>query len=60
MTDEQINKIINCNYRLLLLLGYATSMLFECEDNITKKQFEWFKQSIDNIVYLDKPLPPFP
>jgi hypothetical protein len=59
MTDEQINKIINCNQRLLILLGYATSMLFECEDFINKEKFEWFKQAIDNVVYLDKPLPPF-
>lgn len=60
MTNEEINKLINCNQRLLILLGYATSMLFECENNINKKQFEWFKQAIENVVYLDKPLPPFP
>jgi hypothetical protein len=39
MTDEQINKIIGCNQQLLILLGYATSMLFDFEDNVDKKQF---------------------
>ncbi len=57
MTDEQVNKIIGTNQRLCMLLGYVTEMIMTGSDPARE---EWFESAIENVVYLDKPIPPFP
>lgn len=62
MTDEEINKLIRMNERLTLTLGYA--MGFVTKTSRTTKEddekYRWLIKAIENIVYLDKPLPPMP
>lgn len=60
MKDEEIQKLIYMNYRCLMLLGYASSLLHEAEPYLNEQQIKWFKESVSNIVYFDKPLEPCP
>lgn len=63
MTDDNINRLIQMNARLLLVMGYATSVILEISNRIPedKKQgVYWVIEAMENIVYLDKPLPPMP
>jgi hypothetical protein len=63
MTDE-IEKLMRMNQSLLLLLGYATGLLKipECtqKDDEYWSKCQWLNKAIENVVYLDKPLPKMP
>ena len=60
MTNEEIEKIIKINHQLLMVLGFGLSIILEirrdsyreCDDKMS-----WFIQAVENIIYLDKPLP---
>lgn len=64
MTDEQIKDLVDTNFRILFLLGYATSLVMEYKSLNTyhddEKKCDWFIQSINNVIYLKKPLPELP
>lgn len=63
MNDENLEKLIQMNQRLLLVMGYATSVLLELIKDAPESEklgAYWVIESIENIVYLDKPLPPMP
>lgn len=63
MTDENIEKLIQMNQRLLLVMGYATSIIVHLRQYIPIEDdhpVAWFIQAMENIVYLDKPFPPMP
>lgn len=63
MTDEEIKRITHLNERLLLVMGFATSVIMELGRYVPEEKKEgvyWVIESIENLVYLDKPLPPFP
>ena len=63
MTDDNVDKLIQMNQRLLLVMGYATSVLLELGKFMPEEKKDgiyWVIESIENIVYLDKPLPPMP
>ena len=65
MKDDQTEKLIHMNQRLLLLLGYATSFVMSYKDSPytdTKQdeKIDWFLKSVENVVYLDKPLEKMP
>lgn len=63
MNEENIDKLIQMNQRLLLVMGYAMSVLLElkkCLPEERKKGLYWVAEAVENIVYLDKPLPPMP
>lgn len=65
MTNEEIEKLVHMNQRLFLLLGYGSSFIHEfkekiCNNERGKKQYDWYMKAIENLVYLDKPLPPAP
>ena len=63
MTDEEIKRITHLNERLLLVMGFATSVIMELGRYVPVEKKEgvyWVIESIENLVYLDKPLPPFP
>lgn len=61
MKDE-IEKIIHMNQRLNLILGYA--MGFVTKSAIINKEddekYKWLIKAVENLIYLDKPLPPMP
>lgn len=49
--------------RLLLILGFATSLILELRKYAPEDKEEdilWFIQAMENVVYQNKPLPPFP
>lgn len=61
MTDTEIEKLIHMNQRLQLLLGYALAFIHPralIDDDIIK--YKWLTKSVENLLYLDKPLPPMP
>jgi len=55
-----MNIILAKNQQLLLLLGYASALIFQCEPYIEKNKYDWILEAISNVVYLDKPMPPMP
>ncbi len=67
INDKDVKHLIDMNARLLLLLGYSTATIFGIikdyriilsqSDN---EKYKWLKDSIENLIYLDKPLPPCP
>lgn len=64
MTEENIQQIIDVNYRVLLLLGYAASIAMDYKrleayhDNTYK--CDWLFDAIQKVVYENKPIPKFP
>lgn len=58
MTDEQIEKMFHIQQRLLLIIGYSASFICDVEIKTDQQraQYDWLMNSIENIVYLDKPL----
>lgn len=64
-SQEKINeneKLIAFNQKASYLLGIASSIIDNCKhaDDKTKENIKWFNQCIENLIYLDKPLPPAP
>ncbi len=62
MTDDEIEKLVYTNQRLLLIIGYAMGFIMNTPRNSKKdeKKYQWLVNAIDNLVYLDKPLPTMP
>lgn len=70
MKEIDIEKLVHMNQRLLFILGYGTSVMSELMKEVGMRLnpteeykndgYGWFLQAIENIVYLDKPLPPMP
>lgn len=63
MTEDNIASLIQMNQRLLLVMGYATSVILELGKFVPEEKKQgvyWVIEAIENIVYLEKPLPPMP
>lgn len=64
MKELEIKELIDANFRILLLLGYAASIVSDYQrletyhDNSHKCR--WFFDAIQAVVYENKPLPPLP
>lgn len=61
MKSEQ--DIVNMNYRALTLLGMGTAIMMELRDKVPEADREaanWFLQAINDVVYLNKPIPERP
>ena len=64
MNNEDVEKLIQINQRLSLVLGYAMGFIKPpfasyADDEVFLK-YKWLITSIENLMYLDKPLPPMP
>ena len=63
MKKENIEKLIHMNQRLNLVLGYTLGFIIPYEEHFKdrdREKYEWLMKAIENIVYLDKPLPLIP
>lgn len=64
MKEIDIQQIIDMNYRVLTLLGIATSLIIEyeqyCTQHTDSSRCKWFLDAIQAVVYENKPLPPMP
>ncbi len=63
MKELDVDALINMNSRLLLVLGYGTAVMIELGKYLPENKKDglyWFIQAMENLVYLDKPLPPMP
>lgn len=61
MKTDQIEQLIRMNHRLSLVLGFATSFIFDTQpENRNHPQYKWIIEAIENLLYLNKPLPPMP
>lgn len=61
--DDQAVKICNMNYRVLTLLGMVTALLIDCKNSQPRSEhykFDWFLDSLNAVVYENKPIPPLP
>lgn len=58
MTENNIDRLINNNQRLTLLLGYAIGLLRlpdnSQEDEEYSNKIEWLHRETEHIFYLDK------
>lgn len=64
MNEIEIKQIIDANFRILLLLGYATSIVgsykrLEAYHDDSEK-CDWFFDAVQAVVYENKQLPPMP
>ena len=62
--EIDVQELININHRLLLLLGFTTSLvasykLLEVYHD-DKEKCDWFFNAVQAVVYENKPLPPLP
>lgn len=60
---DTIHDMIHMNRRLLFVMGYTTSAILAVQKYIPldkQPSINWIIQAMENIVYLDKPLPPMP
>ncbi len=62
MTDQEIEKLIHMKERLLLIVGYACAFVCDVQikNETEQKKYDWLMQAVNNVVYLDKPLPIMP
>jgi hypothetical protein len=65
MTKEiDIENLINMNYRVITLLGIATSIIMDYRDleayHDKSEKCDWFMKAIQDVVYENKPIPAFP
>lgn len=61
MNDDQIQTLININYKVLTTLGVAAAVLTELAKNLPENKkdgYYWVMEAIDNALYANKPLPP--
>jgi ribosomal protein S15P/S13E len=60
--EDQMERLIHMNERLNLVLGYAMGFIFnstlkKVEDEL---KYDWLVEAVENLLYLDKPLPRMP
>lgn len=65
--SDKLKELIEINHKLSLILGFATTTLLETCESIgaelsepIKIAVEWVLEATENVVYLNKALPPFP
>ena len=60
MNNDEITKMIRMNERLNFLLGYSLGFIMPFKNfynEMEKKQYDWLMKAVENICYLDIPLP---
>lgn len=64
MNDQQIQDLIDANFRILILLGFATSIVMSYKAlqayHDDDEKIRWFLDALQAVVYENKPLPPMP
>lgn len=57
MKELDVNELINFNNRILILLGIATSIIGNIKSSHLNPDVKWWMQAINDVIYLNKPLP---
>lgn len=64
MKEIDVQEVINMNYRILTLLGIATSIIMDYKDleayHDKSEKCDWFLKAINDVVYFNKPIPELP
>lgn len=64
MKEIDVQELINMNYRVITLLGMATSIVMDYKNLETyhdqSEKCNWFIQAINDVIYFNKPIPPLP
>lgn len=66
MQEDQIKQIVDKNFHITLMLGYALALLSESSKYVPDEQenfhikLEWLNQAIENVIYIDCPPPAIP
>lgn len=62
--EIDVQNLINANFRILTLLGYAMSIVVSYEKleayHDDSEKCKWFFDAIQAVIYENKPLPPLP
>lgn len=63
LTQEQIDYVVEKQRNLLTILGVVSTVLIEMGGRMPQEQrpaVTWIMQALENVIYQNKPLPPFP
>jgi hypothetical protein len=63
MTEDNINKVLQMNQKLLIVMGYTTAIILQSRNSFSKEdqiRLNWIIEAIDNIIDTEIPLRPMP
>lgn len=64
MKEISVQDLIDANFRILLLLGYASSIVMSYRKleayHDDEEKIKWFFDAIQAVIYENKPLPRMP
>lgn len=64
MKEIDVQELINMNFRILTLLGFAASIVHDYKEleayHDKSEKCDWFMSALQAVVYENKPLPPLP
>lgn len=63
LTQEQIDYVLDKQQKLLTILGVVSTIFIEMGGRVPQEQrpgVRWIMESLENVIYQNKPLPPFP
>lgn len=64
MKEINVQDLIDANFRILLLLGYATAIVVDYQRleayHDDSEKCKWFFDAVQAVIYENKPLPPMP
>lgn len=64
MKELDVEQLINMNYRVITLLGIATSFIMDYKNleayHDNSEKCDWFFNALQKVIYENKPLPPMP
>jgi len=63
LTQEQIDYVVDKQRKLLTILGVVSTVFLEMGGQVPNQQRQavtWIMHALNNVIYEDKDLPPFP
>ncbi len=61
--DDEVDRMLHMTQRLNLILGYAMGFIMPYGRTLKgedKEKYKWLVQAVENLLYLNKPLPRMP
>ena len=60
MSNEcELQSIRTMNFRIITLLGMVMHIIQKIPDHENDKDCQWFFRAVEDVIYNDKPIPPF-
>lgn len=59
--DQELKRLSDLNVRLCLIIGYMSAFINDIpKPTVDQEKYKWIMKAIENVLYLDKPLPQMP